>query len=174
MTRTAVWKIAWPKIFLRIKALTMLSFIDAAAWLSNIFWLAGSETKASVANVSMIRLAQTSWIALRGASPKRQLAAKTSSRTTVLKASCSYRYLLTLCKKVRPVWTAETIEQKLSSTIIISLSLFAKSVPVIPILNPTCADYRAGASLVPSPVTATVLPFRVALYIRPLRRSNLC
>jgi hypothetical protein len=35
---------------------------------------------------------------------------------------------------------------------------FATSVPVIPIEKPTLAFVRAGASLVPSPVTATILP----------------
>jgi hypothetical protein len=34
----------------------------------------------------------------------------------------------------------------------------ATSVPVIPIEKPTLALVRAGASLVPSPVTATILP----------------
>lgn len=34
----------------------------------------------------------------------------------------------------------------------------ATSVPVIPIENPTLALVRAGASLVPSPVTATIFP----------------
>jgi len=35
---------------------------------------------------------------------------------------------------------------------------FATSVPVIPIENPTSANLRAGASFVPSPVTATISP----------------
>jgi len=34
----------------------------------------------------------------------------------------------------------------------------ATSVPVIPMEKPTLALVRAGASLVPSPVTATILP----------------
>lgn len=44
---------------------------------------------------------------------------------------------------------------KLSSKSTISEASFATSVPVIPIANPTSAFLRAGASLVPSPVTAT-------------------
>jgi hypothetical protein len=32
------------------------------------------------------------------------------------------------------------------------------SVPLIPIAKPTCACLRAGASFVPSPVTATMFP----------------
>ena len=40
----------------------------------------------------------------------------------------------------------------------ISAACLATSVPVIPIANPTSAFFRAGASLVPSPVTATTSP----------------
>ena len=39
-----------------------------------------------------------------------------------------------------------------------SAAFLATSVPVIPIANPTSAFLRAGASLVPSPVTATTSP----------------
>jgi len=40
---------------------------------------------------------------------------------------------------------------------------FATSVPVIPIENPTSANLRAGASFVPSPVTATISPLAWSL-----------
>jgi len=53
---------------------------------------------------------------------------------------------------------ALTIEAKLSSITMISAACLATSVPVIPIANPTSAFFRAGASLVPSPVTATTSP----------------
>jgi hypothetical protein len=53
---------------------------------------------------------------------------------------------------------ALTIEAKLSSIIIIAAAVLATVVPVIPIANPTSAFLRAGASLVPSPVTATTSP----------------
>lgn len=48
------------------------------------------------------------------------------------------------------------IEAKLSSKRMISHAPLATSVPVIPIAKPTSALERAGASLVPSPVTATL------------------
>lgn len=51
---------------------------------------------------------------------------------------------------------AFTIDAKLSSKRIISQAVFATSVPAIPIANPTSAFLRAGASFVPSPVTATI------------------
>jgi len=55
-----------------------------------------------------------------------------------------------------PYFKAVTIDAKLSSKRIISQAPFATSVPVIPIAKPTLALERAGASLVPSPVTATL------------------
>ena len=51
--------------------------------------------------------------------------------------------------------TALTMLVKLSSVRMMSLASLATSVPAIPIANPTSAFLRAGASLVPSPVTAT-------------------
>lgn len=54
-----------------------------------------------------------------------------------------------------PHKTALTIELKLSSNKIIAAASLATSVPAIPIANPTSAFFKAGASLVPSPVTAT-------------------
>ena len=43
------------------------------------------------------------------------------------------------------------------SKIVMSLASFATAVPS-PIESPTCAAFKAGASLVPSPVTATTAP----------------
>ena len=50
-----------------------------------------------------------------------------------------------------------------------SEAAFAMSVPVIPIENPTSAFIKAGASLVPSPVTATTAPH----YCIPVTKSSL-
>nr|GLL41113.1 hypothetical protein PanWU01x14_004110 [Ipomoea trifida] len=50
-------------------------------------------------------------------------------------------------------------EAKLSSRITISELSLATSVPWIPIESPISASFKAGASLVPSPVTATMWPF---------------
>ena len=58
---------------------------------------------------------------------------------------------------LRPHFTAVIIELKLSSIKIISAASFATSDPLIPIANPTSAIFKAGASFVPSPVTATTL-----------------
>ena len=47
---------------------------------------------------------------------------------------------------------------KESSSKTISLASFETSVPVIPIATPTSAFFIAGASFIPSPVTATTFP----------------
>ena len=57
-----------------------------------------------------------------------------------------------------PHMHALTIEAKLSSNRMMSQAALDTSVPYIPIANPTSAFFRAGASLVPSPVTATISP----------------
>jgi len=57
-----------------------------------------------------------------------------------------------------PQRTALTMELKLSSSKMIAADSLATYVPAIPIANPTSAFLRAGASLVPSPVTATTSP----------------
>jgi len=61
------------------------------------------------------------------------------------------------------------MDLKLSSRRIIPAASFATSVPAIPIANPISAFFNAGASLVPSPVTATTL----SNYLRPVTRANL-
>jgi hypothetical protein len=68
-----------------------------------------------------------------------------------------------------PHLTALTIEAKLSSMIKISAADLAISVPAIPIAKPTSAFFKAGASLVPSPVTATTFPFS----LRPMTKAYL-
>lgn len=70
---------------------------------------------------------------------------------------------------LRPQSTAFTIDVKLSFNKIISAAYFATSVPVIPIAKPTSAFFKAGASFVPSPVTATTYP----LSRRPVTKAYL-
>ena len=61
--------------------------------------------------------------------------------------------------KFRPFSTAFTIVAKLSSVSTIAAASFATSVPVTPIATPISACFKAGASLTPSPVIATIFPF---------------
>ena len=65
--------------------------------------------------------------------------------------------------------TAVTIELKLSSNKIIPDASLATYVPDIPIDIPTSALFNAGASLFPSPVTATISP----AYLSPVTSKNL-
>ena len=55
-----------------------------------------------------------------------------------------------------PVITALTIVEKLSSVKIMLAASFETSVPVIPIATPISLCFKAGASLTPSPVMATI------------------
>ena len=57
---------------------------------------------------------------------------------------------------MRPSSIALTIELKLSSVSTILEASFDTSVPFIPIAIPISALFSAGASLTPSPVTATI------------------
>lgn len=76
----------------------------------------------------------------------------------ILMTNWNCKNFLTQVKIFRPHLTAVTMEAKLSSSRIISAASLATSVPLIPIAKPTSALLSAGASLVPSPVTATTLP----------------
>ena len=63
-----------------------------------------------------------------------------------------------LAYTARPSSTAWTIEAKLSSVRIMSAASLATSVPARPMATPMSAFLSAGASLTPSPVTATTWP----------------
>ena len=67
-----------------------------------------------------------------------------------------------LLKTARPSSTALTMLAKLSSSSTMSAASLATSVPVSPIAIPMCALFSAGASLTPSPVTATTCPLRLS------------
>ena len=72
-------------------------------------------------------------------------------------------------KTFLPSRTAKMIVAKLSSAKTISEAFLDTSVPVIPIPTPISAVFKAGASLTPSPVIATILPCAChALTIRTL------
>ena len=65
-----------------------------------------------------------------------------------------------LSKITRPSRTAATMVEKLSSARIILALCLVTSVPVMPMATPMSADLTAGASFTPSPVMATMLPWR--------------
>jgi len=67
------------------------------------------------------------------------------------------------------IFRAFFYEEKLSSTRMIPAASLATSVPAIPIANPISAFFNAGASFVPSPVTATTDPH----FYKPVTSKNL-
>mmetsp|Transcript_7525 Transcript_7525/g.961 ORF Transcript_7525/g.961 Transcript_7525/m.961 type:complete len:157 (-) Transcript_7525:2289-2759(-) len=77
---------------------------------------------------------------------------------TTFAVSWNCMYFLMLSYMFLPHLTATTIDAKLSSSRIISATSLDSLVPWIPMANPISAFFNAGASLVPSPVTATTCP----------------
>jgi tetratricopeptide (TPR) repeat protein len=73
--------------------------------------------------------------------------------------SITGEYLMMLPKMIRPSRIASTIEPKRSSVTTMSAASLATSVPRLPIATPMSARLRAGASLTPSPIIATICPF---------------
>mmetsp|Transcript_120295 Transcript_120295/g.285840 ORF Transcript_120295/g.285840 Transcript_120295/m.285840 type:complete len:212 (+) Transcript_120295:966-1601(+) len=67
-------------------------------------------------------------------------------------------YFCTLPKMRRPSSIANTMVEKLSSMSTRSLAFWVTAVPVMPMATPTSAFLKAGASLTPSPVIATIWP----------------
>mmetsp|Transcript_21595 Transcript_21595/g.43787 ORF Transcript_21595/g.43787 Transcript_21595/m.43787 type:complete len:290 (+) Transcript_21595:690-1559(+) len=104
----------------------------------------------------MMRLTQSIWMAVRGLSVSTAEPRHATKMAVMLTVSwnCKNRQMLSYTH--RPHSTALTMETKLSSMMITSDAFFATSVPWMPMAKPTSAFLRAGASLVPSPVTATV------------------
>ena len=87
---------------------------------------------------------------------------------TTFTVSWNWRNLAILSYTFLPHITALTMLVKLSSVRMMSEASLATSVPAMPMAKPTSAFLRAGASLVPSPVTATTsLPAERVLSIIP-------
>mmetsp|Transcript_58777 Transcript_58777/g.120245 ORF Transcript_58777/g.120245 Transcript_58777/m.120245 type:complete len:225 (+) Transcript_58777:1048-1722(+) len=117
----------------------------------------------------MTRLTQRSCTGFRGIpNPQTEPMNDTSSATTFT-LSWNWRKRRMLSYTDLPHSTDFTIEEKLSSMITMSEASCATAVPAIPIDNPTSASLSAGASLVPSPVTATTSP----ISLRRRTRINL-
>mmetsp|Transcript_10095 Transcript_10095/g.25250 ORF Transcript_10095/g.25250 Transcript_10095/m.25250 type:complete len:216 (-) Transcript_10095:1982-2629(-) len=114
-----------------------------------------SVASASDANESMIRLTQSICTAVRGLSSSTHAPTNATTMATTLTVSWNCRNLPMESYTLRPHFTALTMLLKLSSMRMMSHASLATDVPAMPIANPTSAFFSAGASLVPSPVTAT-------------------
>mmetsp|Transcript_18681 Transcript_18681/g.30696 ORF Transcript_18681/g.30696 Transcript_18681/m.30696 type:complete len:341 (+) Transcript_18681:1074-2096(+) len=117
-----------------------------------------SVPSASAPIVSMIMLTQRSWMGFRGRPMPATADTNATTSATTLTVSWNWTNLRMLSYTHRPHITALTMEEKLSSIRTISDASLATSVPEMFIASPTSASFKAGASFVPSPVTATTSP----------------
>mmetsp|Transcript_16662 Transcript_16662/g.65071 ORF Transcript_16662/g.65071 Transcript_16662/m.65071 type:complete len:281 (-) Transcript_16662:1748-2590(-) len=151
------WYADWPRMVahMRFEIRRVFSCETLIGGLCSSFSVGGSVASASAPMLSMIRFTQSSWIAFSGV-PMRSTAPKNAiASAATLTVSWNWRNFLMLSKMLRPHMTDLTMELKLSSVMMMSDASLAMSVPVIPIARPTWALRSAGASLAPSPVTAT-------------------
>ena len=120
--------------------------------------LGGIDAKAKAAKVSIIRFTHSICVTVNGNSVPTNEPNSTMNSATKLIVNWNTMKRWIFLYNERPHITAVPILLKESSNSVMSLASFATDVPV-PIDNPTCAWFKAGASLVPSPVTATTAPF---------------
>lgn len=130
----------------------------------------GSVAKAREAKVSMIKLIHNIWIGFNTSCFRTPAPIKVITTATTLTVSWNWMNFLIESYIFLPHTQAETIDLKLSSRSIIEAAYLATSVPAIPIANPTSAYFKAGASFVPSPVTATTWPHSLS----PVTSAYLC
>ena len=109
------------------------------------------------------------WIGFRIYCLRRAAPMRVTPTATTFTVSWNWTNFLIESYIFLPHSTAFTIESKLSSSNMIAEAYLATYVPLIPIAKPTSAFFKAGASLVPSPVTATTLSF----YLSPVTRAYL-
>lgn len=117
----------------------------------------GSVASANAARVSMIRLTHNIWTGVNGdyfitTAPKKAI-----KMATIFTVNWNCRNFLMQSKIFLPNLTAVIMELKLSSSRMMPAAYLATYVPAIPIAKPISAFFKAGASLVPSPVIATTL-----------------
>ena len=115
----------------------------------------GSVAKVKVAKESMIKSIHNIWIDLMGVSDPIHEQITINEHTVKLITNWNWINFLKLSIIFLPYFIAVTIDEKLLSIKIISLEFFAISVP-LNIEKPTSLFDSAGASFVPSPVTATI------------------
>ena len=116
---------------------------------------------------SMMMLIQSSSSAEKGGGMSSSTATSTTSTAETLTVSWKRMKRLKLSVMPRPQRMARTMVAKASSSNRMSQASLVTSVPVMPMATPTSASLMAGASLMPSPVTATDSP--CALSVRTTR-----
>ena len=113
-----------------------------------------NDAKAMAAKVSMIRLIHKICVTVNGSSVPNNDPPNTNNNAVTFTTSWKKRNRWIFLYSERPHITASAMLRKESSNRVISLASFATLVP-LPNDNPTWAWCNAGASFVPSPVTAT-------------------
>mmetsp|Transcript_4355 Transcript_4355/g.13564 ORF Transcript_4355/g.13564 Transcript_4355/m.13564 type:complete len:216 (+) Transcript_4355:417-1064(+) len=158
---TATWKVACTMMCFHMLRLMRLASRPCGFSCSSST-LGLSVANASAASESMIRFTHSSCITLSGMPRCVTAESVATTSATPLMVSWNCRNLRILEKTQRPHETEATIELKLSSRMTMSDASLATSVPVMPIDRPTSDTLSAGASLVPSPVTATTSPISLS------------
>lgn len=130
----------------------------------------GSVDSASEARLSIIILTHNIWTVVKTDCLKSVEAMILKKQATTFTVSWNWRNFFIESYIFLPQTIDLTIELKLSSNINTSAAFLATCVPEIPIATPTWALRRAGASFVPSPVTATML----FSFLRPSTSLSLC
>lgn len=155
-------------MFLHMTVNIMGSFLFYFSYFKLVAW-GGSVAKLIAARVSIITLIHSNWITVNGELPSDAPPMKTIARHTMLITSWNCRNFLMLSRIVLPHCVALKTELKLSSKMIMSAASFATSQPDTPMQKPTCACFKAPASLIPSAVTATYDP----THFNPTINANL-
>ena len=114
----------------------------------------GKEANAKAAKVSIMRFTQSIWVTVNGDSVPKKAPIRTIKHAATLIVIWKRMNFCMLRYSERPQSTALVILPNELSIIVMSLASLATDVPS-PIESPTCAALSAGASFVPSPVTAT-------------------
>ena len=142
-----------------MKSLLMIgSFGSRGFWLSRSL-RGGSMPMAIAGSESVNRLINSRCTGWNGTGSANKEVYNTLRIPDILPDSRNLMAFLMLAYTFLPLVTALTIVAKLSSVRIIEAASLETSVPVIPIATPMSAFFRAGASLTPSPVIETILPF---------------
>ena len=124
-------------------------------WFKSSSEFGGSVARARAAKLSIIRLTHNIWTAVNTDCLIMPDEIKVMQTATTFTVSWNCKNLRMERYTFLHQTTDLTIDLKLSSNNTISEAFFETWVPVIPIANPISALIKAGASLAPSPVTAT-------------------
>mmetsp|Transcript_96915 Transcript_96915/g.313231 ORF Transcript_96915/g.313231 Transcript_96915/m.313231 type:complete len:222 (-) Transcript_96915:1502-2167(-) len=145
---------AMPIMFTSICFVIMESFLFTGGR-SRSSSVGGSEASATEAAESMMRFNHSKCKTVKGHLMSMTAQITFSVRIEMLTVNWNCKNFWMESNTLRPHLAATTMLAKLSSSRMMFAASLAICVPAIPIAKPTSAFFRAGASLVPSPVIAT-------------------